>query len=524
MKFIKYEGEIYDLLLLTQSKRFTDPEAVIAYAEKITAYAEKMKDIELLGFAYFCMGDAYYTLSDCDNCFTFINQAMQELNAAQSWEKLGECYNLLGLLFSHQGNMTSALDSYYEAIELIEIHQLDFIGAMVYENYSELCDRTDNKEEALQKVLISKEYVMRIPDHPRWRDLTTAILVTTIKSYMRLGDIIAARKQLDELNTLLKDYPEETAAFDVQLMNLLLAHAEKNEKMEVYYLDSAMEAFIKCVYRIDYFWSAVALLFYLEDKKNDMLLEAVIKLLESSLEGKEFPDLQFRIYKFKIALLQRKQRKDELLRALLEYCQYADCQKVLTNRSMYMLIALRNSLKQIKRTNDMLVEKAETDPLTGIANRRKLTDIMDQYFEEAYHKRVTLGIEMIDIDQFKQINDTYGHHIGDDCLIAVAEALKKVAVDSIRIARYGGDEFFMLYLDQENSQIGKVCEQLNENIRALLLSRQLPRFTISQGICNRIPDGLNKVWDFTSLADQALYAAKKNSGDKIVIIQHSNDL
>jgi diguanylate cyclase (GGDEF)-like protein len=120
----------------------------------------------------------------------------------------------------------------------------------------------------------------------------------------------------------------------------------------------------------------------------------------------------------------------------------------------------------------------------------------------------------MDIDKFKEYNDTYGHLAGDICLQKVAKTIEKVSdKPGVYCARYGGDEFIMIYEDKSDEEIMSIAEELNKEIEGLDITHNAMgeggRISLSQGICNSVP----KEWDiqeeYLNEADNALYAIKK---------------
>ena len=530
MGFLRYGEEINRQIQRAEDLRFTDPKEVIRIAEQLQKIGNERKDYALRGLANFCIGDAYYTMADGENCTTYIQHAIHDLHRAKEWQKLGECYNLLGILFAHQGNISQALSSYYSAMELVENYGLDFLGAMVYENYSELCDRSNNEEEALRKAMISKAYIEKTKEHPRYEFMKTAILIRLIKSLLKLERYDEARIRISELNDLIHANPSlaenEETALDLQVLDTLWKHCLGDVEAEEKSLQKTMEDFIACKYRIDFFWTCVELMEYLKRNSRKAMLEQVISLMEVSFQesGATFPDLQAHISRYKVALLKEMGRKEELFQELQKYYYYVDLQKQQANKTIGLFLETQNSLLVTRKTNMLLREQADTDELTGIANRRKLNETLDSAFDRMYERGKPLGVVMMDIDKFKNVNDTYGHSVGDQCLEALAKSLVRFQDDHTFCARYGGDEFFMVFTDKDEWQIRQVGRMISMSLQDHIHEEKLPKFTISMGVGLRIPKDMNKLWDFTSLADKALYAVKKDGGNGILIVENEEQI
>ena len=158
-------------------------------------------------------------------------------------------------------------------------------------------------------------------------------------------------------------------------------------------------------------------------------------------------------------------------------------------------------------------ELAGTDPLTAVANRRAFYDLANLELNKARRYQTPISVLYLDIDDFKQINDHFGHHIGDALLRAVAEAIKKNirAVDVV--ARFGGDEFGILLAGTGAESAALVARKLKQKLQALIQDKGWP-VTLSVGaVTFEILPG--SVDEMINAADRQMYRAKKNGKNRI---------
>jgi len=159
------------------------------------------------------------------------------------------------------------------------------------------------------------------------------------------------------------------------------------------------------------------------------------------------------------------------------------------------------------------------DALTGLPNRRGFDARIEAEWGRAHREKKPLGLIMLDIDNFKIYNDTYGHPQGDNLLQALAEILNKTLQRSSDIAaRWGGEEFCVLLPDTNTDGTFNIAEQIRINI----MNTSVPyvtgtntTVTVSLGAYSKIPDDKDLIVDFISETDKLLYTAKK-SGKNIV--------
>jgi len=167
-----------------------------------------------------------------------------------------------------------------------------------------------------------------------------------------------------------------------------------------------------------------------------------------------------------------------------------------------------------------LNKSAEEDPLTKALNRRGLDKKLNTIIPYAIRNKTAVALLIVDIDNFKKYNDTFGHPEGDKCLKAVAEAIMKTAArENDLTARIGGEEFLIFVNGGEKEGPVKLAEMIRKNVEALHLqhyTREKGHYvTVSIGVASMIPKNLNCVNELYHEADSSLYTAKK-SGRNIV--------
>lgn len=160
--------------------------------------------------------------------------------------------------------------------------------------------------------------------------------------------------------------------------------------------------------------------------------------------------------------------------------------------------------------NDQLKYLAATDPLTGLYNRRALTDLSQRELDRARRSGEPPAFLIIDVDDFKTVNDRYGHDAGDAALQAISSHLKSVLRSHDVVSRFGGDEFAALLPVTTETEAQKIAERLSAVVRntPLLFNHQEIRLSISIGVA--VSDLEQPYFnDLLHRADQSLYSGKK---------------
>ncbi len=195
-----------------------------------------------------------------------------------------------------------------------------------------------------------------------------------------------------------------------------------------------------------------------------------------------------------------------------------------TRRTSYhgspALVTVVRDITEHKQLQEKLTRMANSDPLTGIGNRRFFFDAGSREFfrSERYHH--PLSVLIIDVDHFKRINDRYGHDAGDRALIALAGTAGGVLRDSDVLARIGGEEFAAVLPHGDAAGARTFAERLRRAVAAIVLQDDATpiRFTVSVGIATKGAED-HAIESILSRADAALYRAKQGGRNRVEFAQ-----
>lgn len=146
------------------------------------------------------------------------------------------------------------------------------------------------------------------------------------------------------------------------------------------------------------------------------------------------------------------------------------------------------------------------DPLTGVYNRRYALKVFEKKFQSAMKRDEKVGILNIDVNNFKLINDTFGHAYGDFVLKEISQLIKKSVGKDDVLARWGGDEFLVLFVNRDKESAKQLIERIHETIEASVRENKID-ITLSIGI-SLYPDDTNSLLELIALADERMYKMK----------------
>lgn len=183
---------------------------------------------------------------------------------------------------------------------------------------------------------------------------------------------------------------------------------------------------------------------------------------------------------------------------------------------------VRSRTRALEIANERLEALSTTDTLTGLPNRRHFEQQYVQIWELAKRNRLKLSVVICDIDFFKQINDTYGHLVGDIVLKKIAELLRSTTKRSTDyMARIGGEEFILILPDADDMHASEFCEKIRHRMQQMRIvvdeETILEDITFSFGICTVVPEESILPKDALKRADDALYEAKEGGRNRAVV-------
>lgn len=188
-------------------------------------------------------------------------------------------------------------------------------------------------------------------------------------------------------------------------------------------------------------------------------------------------------------------------------------------------LELQKRVAEVEKLKDEVREQALHDSLTGLPNRRHLSEILPHEFLRAERKNEPLSIIFADVDHFKTINDAYGHPVGDQFLVEIAHLFQRELRRSDFVYRYGGDEFVLVLLGYNAESSVKRIEDIRQKCARIIVTAEGKELsaTLSFGIAT-FPLHSKNWQEIIMKADQALYDAKRMGRNQVRVWENSIDL
>ncbi|MQN00968.1 MAG: diguanylate cyclase [Lachnospiraceae bacterium] len=484
----------------------------------------------LLGFTHAYFARIYYVEGDMKKFLSHVRAGIRLTEINEDKDSASICYNLLGVDAMNHGEYPIALEYYEEALNAASSESSVYGAALV--NTGHIYYEIGEIDKALYYCKQGRKYLEK-SDNPFPLLIELAQEATYSIWSKRLGmarGIIAELKVIEE--QLQSRYPDETFTDLSEVLIYYYDTMQQSEKRDAAFLDFADALSNYDGSYIDFAENINWITDTLMNSGKTNFVGRLLNITRKSIMKSGIPHIQLQFLERDIKYQLRIKNHDEVHKLESKYFRVS-CLRNRENLRIYKtnisihndMNHLREETARIEEENRRLLREASIDPLTQIPNRALLNEKAEYYFSMADQNQVSLGVEMLDIDFFKELNDTYGHQQGDHCLQLVASILKDISCDRIFSARYGGDEFMIIYYDMTDADILKKAEHIRERINQMKIpninSETSDFLTISQGIRNSVPRDSNRVWDYTYGADNALYKVKKTKKGGILLIHNA---
>jgi len=520
MDYKKYNDVVQRWINCIEENVRSDADLTLKYCRDLIEYGADAEEDALVALGYYYRGLVYYISNEGSLFYEAMTRALTYLTKIEEWELMARCYNFLGISFMNRGNAVVGLDYYINAINACEKASEEAFKSTVMINIGALyvnCGRYDDAIEHLQSAM---EYYCMHPEHPKYEPYMVCIYQNMARAYICKGMLEEAKCCFENIYSEHKDSLNETAQITIWATEAMYYHmSDEHENCDerIARIHTSIEPNMPIMDMFDDIYDYIRILL---DREKDEEFWHIIDVVEPMARSAGITNLVLRIMSLKLKFHNRRKNQEKYLEIAGQYFELAERIELENRVMMNNVLTIRKNLEQINKEkeivekhNAMLREKSETDPLTGLNNRFGLEVNFEKAFRNAMENQTPLAVEMLDMDFFKEYNDHYGHQLGDLCIQRVASVIKSMEKFGAHTARYGGDEFVVIYENITKELAIEYAEELRKRVMELGIihekSKIAPMFTISQGMCWDIPEEGNSMNDFLHAADQMLYRVKK---------------
>ncbi|MBQ7076886.1 MAG: GGDEF domain-containing protein [Lachnospiraceae bacterium] len=479
----------------------------------------------LIGVANYYIGLLNFKDGLRANFLAYALKATAMLSATKDYEMLARSYNLLGIAYAGMEDYQMALTQYSAALEIMKRHKIStttITRETVMNNAAEVYYELGDIKKAIRvaEVCLNKVLAKKSVD-----DELVIILAGNLSEYYEiLEDYERASESLRMVKKLLKKLDDEFNYLTYYARKTSIEYARGNIKKgnecadktielissgcDSYMLHRDYERIAHAQIEIGEYDRADKLATFLWDyaKLTNLFID---KIVANRIQAHYYyvtKDEKRALGFYKNLDFYYIERDKEQRAAQLEVQKKTEAM----NREV------KAFMRELKKQEKLI----DRDPMTKLYNRNALPKIMNEFIDTAAIKNKRVGAIFVDIDYFKQYNDTYGHAKGDDIIRSVSDVCLDEECSTVKFARYGGDEFFGVLLGYSDDQISEIARRIARTIRDMYLKHSKnpngERITLSMGLVNVVmKDTTRTILDIVNYADKAAYHAKNNGKNSI---------
>ncbi len=519
-----HSPEVEELVAKINKARKENNVVQLDLAYDLFDLAHECGNEDLKNLASCTLGDACCCNNDFSQALYYLTSGVQGLAKTDEYQLTCRSYNELGIIFASQSHYITSEEYYINCIELARANRLYVEEANACSNFASLCYEMDAVFQALEYHYRAIECCSFIEDPELKNTLLAGDYAFITKIYIELGKGKKASESFVEMEKILDEYPQFNDMFDIMLAKYYYYRYKNDDVNAQLMRQKCLQSFYACTELMIYFDETKDLIKLLMEAKDYEELERVFARVEQVCYDQDIVNLRLFIETYRIQMYEELGDEAQLMKSLRYYHSFNERKSEDNKRSFLTTLRLRTELTQQRTKNLFLLAAAETDPLTGIANRLKMNAVIDELFEMANQEGKSLAVEMLDLDFFKEVNDTYGHSKGDELLVKIGKVLNSLVNDKIFVARYGGDEFVIYYYDMTDEEIIQKAKEVYVAVESIRKELGIKQLSVSQGIVNHVPRPMNRAWDYLNAADLALYFVKNHGKSNVRLVHRATEL
>ena len=497
--------------------------------KKCLREAEKTGEIFLAGRASLYLSMCAYEMGDRSAVLSHAYKAVGIFENSDDYEMLARSYNLLGIAYGALENFQLSLDAYDKALETIRAHKDTGVQKeMVLNN---IADCYYQMGEYQKSIRIVKGCLSSCKKKGSENNPSIVIYGLNLSdSYESLGELDRAKEVLDDMEDYVEKLEKSPLTYGYYARRSCLLYkfgdAEGGARFADLVLEGVLSKHDSYEFHRDFEKIASHEVACGDYERAQRFAEILTDYAVSN--GRTLDLITSKRVQANICD-SRGERKTalELYKELNDlYEKRMNEQNAMQYESQKNAEAASSEIAKLMRKVRDTEEKAERDPLTGLMNRSALVNITSDFIQKAKDRGRKLGGIFLDIDFFKEFNDTYGHAAGDEAIKLIASVCLEVETSTVRFFRYGGDEYFGIVLGHKDEYLESLALKISEKVRSSgvehIKNPNGQRLTVSIGVVNvDMKESDNTILDIIKHADKALYHAK-DYGKNVVFAYHAS--
>ena len=504
-----------------------DYKKLLKEMKKLIKQGKETADKELIGAAYYYLALANKDYEDKDGTFTNSLKAVSFLEKTKNYSLLAKSYICLGYAYGADENTQLELSCYDKALSIIKRHRIyGDIRITALNNISACYHAAGNCEKSIGILNECIGYLKK--DSP---DNYLDLLMYSINlgnCYDDNGEPEKTREVLESAEVYAKNVSFKPLICDYYVKYAIISFKLGDEAKAINSCDKAFDYINYDLFPLPLYDDMRQLSHILVERNDKERAGKIIEPMTVYAEKNIGTFEQITAYR---TFAEYYRKFGDYERSLECYQRLEELYDKHTTELRLIKTGVYNRMKkvdaQIRRLNKKIEQSealANREPLTMLLNRSAMLKTASEFLETAVRKKAKIGAIFIDIDHFKEFNDTYGHAKGDEIIKEVANACRKEENANIRFARYGGDEYFGITIGLEDSDVAAIPARICDRIRKAGVENVKCPYgivTLSAGVVNvKVTENTDTIIEIINYADKAVYYAKRAGKNAVYFLDH----
>lgn len=481
--------------------------------------------LEELAYEYAKEGKQALYDRKLDKAALSIQAAINLFKEIGNVEEYVRSLNLIGVIYAAIGNETMAVDFYLEGLECAISNRLYVMTLPFYNNIGSRYMELNEHDKAISYFKRAEAELER-PEmklEGRYGAWYMVTCLNFMSSYTSLKDYETALEYLKKAEPYLGE--EEMQEYGVSFMVAQYKlYWDMGETERVYeHLDEFLNGALNDASASDYVINMLSVCNLLSEMGEFDKWKMVIESFEQYAKEQASVYAQLILTEMWMDYYKATDEMQKYIHLCVDHAELYRKQKAIEDKERAAAIDLKIQLQEKEAERRAAEQMSFADSLTKLGNRYRLCEDNCAMQMACSQNQSVMAIGVLDIDCFKEHNDTYGHIQGDETLKSLSNVFRDITEGIGMAYRFGGDEFVILVQDTDIEQISRMAETIKKRIHDLHIeninSKIIPEITVSQGYYCFVPQSEQSVEEILAKADKALYHVKENGRNQYYIIE-----
>lgn len=499
--------------------------------KELVKEGKKNQDLFLVGVSYYYLAYSCNEISDRDGLLTNALKAVALLKDGSEHELIVKAYMVLGYAYFEKVEFQKALECYDEAYKITKKYRI--IGDTRISVLNNLSTAYHAFGDSQRSIKILKECISQLMIYNP-TDYTSLAMYTLnlAENTKDIGKEEESHEILTKMGEWVSKVEFKPVVCDYYLRYAISFYLLKNSDEGGKYLDIALSLLPKEYYPHPIYEDLNKISHLLVGSNDKKRSKTIMDLMQIYSKKNKGTLEQIFAYNTMANYHHYFGDKDKALECyeILDDLYIKRIRELEVNQ-LGVHKKMRNADLEVQRLKKKIQKNDEfysLEPLTKLLNRSALLKVSSEFIASSIKQKKKVGAVFIDIDLFKECNDTYGHAKGDEIIKIVADACRCEEKANIKFARYGGDEFFGITKGLSDDEVCDVARRICQKIKELAIPNEKNPIgqiiTLSIGVVNvSVTDYTDTIIEIANYADKALYHAKSHGKNAIYMLKYNSN-